>query len=167
MKTLPTPALFGVATAALLRASEKTLGFALPVLLQKVYTEVGNGGFGPGGGLLGLEGGYADSDGRTLLERFQWLRSEGWKEGLLPLFDWGDGAWSCVDAFKSDGTIVTVDESGYTETRFDLVSWFSGWIEGVDLHSEIFETEDAVIINPFTRKPMVVKRRVKAKGKMP
>jgi len=39
---------------------ESRLGFGLPPLLRELYTQVGNGGFGPGYGILGLEGGFAD-----------------------------------------------------------------------------------------------------------
>jgi hypothetical protein len=50
------------------------LGFPLPPLLRELYTQVGNGGFGPGYGIFGLEGGYIDPDiindfqGGTLVE---------------------------------------------------------------------------------------------------
>jgi len=37
-------------------------------------------------------------------------------------------------------------------------------MKGTDLHGEIYELGEATIINPFTRKPMVVRRREKAKG---
>ena len=42
------------------RASEKQLGFALPNLLTQLYSSIGNGGFGPGYGMLGVVGGAAD-----------------------------------------------------------------------------------------------------------
>lgn len=34
---------------------EQPLGFPFPSLLRQPYTEVGNGGFGPDGGIFGLE----------------------------------------------------------------------------------------------------------------
>lgn len=38
-----------------LRESEEMLGFPLPEFVRRVYTQVGNGGFGPGYcGVLGL-----------------------------------------------------------------------------------------------------------------
>jgi len=43
------------------------MGFALPPLLERLYSEVGNGGFGPGYELCGLSGGFAeDLQGLTL-----------------------------------------------------------------------------------------------------
>lgn len=56
------PARFGFvfppATEEQVRANEQRLGFALPSLLRQLYLQVANGGFGPGGGLRGVEGGY-------------------------------------------------------------------------------------------------------------
>jgi hypothetical protein len=73
------PGLFPPTTSAIVEAAEAKLGFSLPPLLRQLYTEVGNGGFGPGYGLFGLEGGYTDpqiidpstsnlSQGGTLVE---------------------------------------------------------------------------------------------------
>jgi hypothetical protein len=165
MSTIQAPSLYEVASASTLAAAEEAMGLKLPALLERIYAEVGNGGFGPGGGLIGLMGGYPDSEGRVLPDKYEFLRSRGWKEGLLPLWDWGDAAWSCIDASTLEGNVITMDESGYTLTRFSLASWLEGWIQGVDLHSEIFEIGEASILNPFTRRPMTVKRRVQARGK--
>ena len=38
--------------------AESKLGFRLPPLLREIYSELANGGFGPGNGLIGLTGGY-------------------------------------------------------------------------------------------------------------
>lgn len=162
--TVPVPPLYEPASATIVSETERILGAKFSSLLSAVYTTVGNGGFGPGMGLIGVEGGYPDSDGRFLSEKYMFLREQGWKKGLLPLWDWGDAAWSCVDALDPQARIVTVDESGCTLTRFTLSSWLESWLAGVDLHAEIFEIGDAIILNPFTRRPMAIKRRVKTKG---
>ncbi len=57
IRTVGTPPQYGVATIGALDAAEAELGFALPALLRRLYLEVENGGFGPGAGLLGVEGG--------------------------------------------------------------------------------------------------------------
>jgi len=54
---LPDPELQLAATAEAVNAAEQAVGFPFPCLLRRLWTEVGNGGFGPGYGLLGLEGG--------------------------------------------------------------------------------------------------------------
>jgi hypothetical protein len=62
------------ASGSVVEAAEASLGFRLPPLLNDLYTQVGNGGFGPGYGIFGLEGGYTDHDiindfqGGTLVE---------------------------------------------------------------------------------------------------
>jgi hypothetical protein len=52
--------LFPPASSLLLDAAETKLGFRLPLLLRELYSQVANGGFGPGYGILGLEGGFYD-----------------------------------------------------------------------------------------------------------
>lgn len=52
--------LFPPTTLLVVEAAEKELGFTLPPLLTQLYTQVANGGFGPGYGIYGLEGGYAN-----------------------------------------------------------------------------------------------------------
>ena len=166
MDTLPVPSIYEPASTTAVASPEEAMGLELPELLKRVYKDVGNGEFGPGGGLIGLTDGYPDSDGKFLPDKYKFLRSQGWKEGLLPLWDWGDAAWSCVDACTPEGKVITMDESGYTLTRFSLASLLEDWIHGADLHSQIFEIGTASILNPFTRRPMPVKRRVRAKGKL-
>src|SRR4028119_998412 len=80
MDTLPVPPLYPVATEAEIADAERRLGFPLPLLLRRIYEEVGNGGFGPGGGLIGIDSGYPDSEGRRLPEKYDFLRAQGWPE---------------------------------------------------------------------------------------
>src|SRR4051812_41777340 len=78
-------------------AAEARLGFPLPDLLRRLYTEVGNGGFGPWFGLLPLS---ADSLGQhppaeaefdlvgdyLRLVRLRAGDPQGWPAGLVPAF---------------------------------------------------------------------------------
>lgn len=50
------------AAPAVVDAAEASFGFVLPPLLHAIYTHVANGGFGPGYGIYGLEGGYLRKD---------------------------------------------------------------------------------------------------------
>lgn len=162
MKTISTPPVYSAACSAAIMHTEQELGFRLTPLLRRLYMEIANGGFGPGAGLIGVEGGYTDADGRGLGQLYNAFRADGWPEWLLPLWDWGDGAWSCVDTHAQDERIIVMDEVGPTRTRFVLQTWLEAWVAGVDLLREVFHVEDAVIMNPFTRKPMSVKRRGRA-----
>ena len=71
--------LYPPTTMKVVEAAQAKLGFVLPPLLRQLYTQVANGGFGPGYGIFGLEGGYTDpqiinpdfiknSQGGTLIE---------------------------------------------------------------------------------------------------
>jgi hypothetical protein len=72
--------LYPPAPVSILEAAEADLGFRLPPLLRDLYTQVANGGFGPGYGIFGLEGGYIDQDiindfqGGTLVEWYYTFR---------------------------------------------------------------------------------------------
>src|SRR3954471_21912669 len=107
LDTIPSPPIYEPVTMAAVAKTEAELGFTIPPVLRRLYSEVANGGFGPGAGLVGIEGGYPDVDGRTLSASYAFFRSHGLREGLLPLFDLGCGAWSCVDALTPDERIVT------------------------------------------------------------
>ena len=85
--------------------AETVLGFALPPLLVRLYTEVGNGGFGPGYGLLPLLDAdrplfQADDDETVLSEYRRRLARKGvgrrvWRR-VLPVVDHGCGEFSCL-----------------------------------------------------------------------
>jgi hypothetical protein len=165
MTTVATPPLYEVASIKALDATEAQVGFPLPALLRRLYTEVENGGFGPGAGLVGVAGGHTDVDGRTIGPLYATLRAQRWPEGVLPLCDWGGGAWTSIEG--PDERIATMDESGLTRTRFTLYSWLEAWVSGVDILTETFEMVDGIMTNPFTKKPMTVKRRGRAKGVSP
>lgn len=158
------PSRFAPGTIEELDAAEAELGFALPVLLRRLYSEVGNGGFGPGAGLLGVKGGYTDLDGRTLAESYLALRAQGWPMGVLPLCELGDGARSCVDMRVYGDGILTVDAAGITRTSLTVFSWLHAWVSGVNIEAETFEVKHGTIINPFTNKPHPVRQRGRAKG---
>jgi hypothetical protein len=165
-KTLAKPPLYPPATRETIAMAEAELGFPLHPFLRRLYTEVANGGFGPGYGLAGLTGGHGDSEGESLVARYREFRAGGWPEHLLPLWDWGCAAWSCLDANSAEGTIVTHDDvEGATVTDFTIRSWLRAWVDGVNLWEEIYEDKEAIVMNPFTRQPTVTKIRGRAKGK--
>jgi hypothetical protein len=81
---------------------ERRLGFRLPLLLKRLYTEVGNGGFGPGHGLISMLP-------QTEFDRpisFYYSRLCGragrsnneWPKCVVPFCQWGDFVLSCLDA---------------------------------------------------------------------
>ena len=140
-----------------LRLAEEDLGLSLDPFLRRVYLEVSDGGFGPGYGARSLVG--AESVVSTYAE----FREGGWPAPLLPVWDWGDAIWSCVDPH---GHVVTRDDVGPpTQTDFTTRTWLRAWLDGVNLWDEIYDDKEATILNPFTRKPIVTKVRGTARGR--
>jgi hypothetical protein len=56
---------------------EMRLGFTLPSLMKRVDAEIGNGGFGPGCGLIGLTNGTPDDTGKTAPRHLQSITGRG------------------------------------------------------------------------------------------
>ncbi|MEW1718525.1 SMI1/KNR4 family protein [Streptomyces sp. NPDC093109] len=117
--------------AAIARA-EAALGFALPPLLAGLYTRVGDGGFGPGYGLLPLEGAVTAYAEQRAGGDDDW----GWPEGVLPLADWGCGMLACVDCRSEDAAVLLfepnadfVESAWYVDTA-GLDAWLRGWLDG-------------------------------------
>jgi hypothetical protein len=125
-------------------AAERDLGFRLPELLRAIYTQVGNGGFGPAYGFLGLEGGATDEDGDTLVgvyRSLQELAEENsfwnWPDGLLPLCRLGCGMYACLDCDSARAPVVVfdpnpiwVDEEDEAEEGVDpeaVLLWVQGF----------------------------------------
>ncbi len=138
-----------------LAADEEQLGFQLPPLLKQIYSEIGNGGFGPGYGLIGMSGGVPDDTGQTAPEIYSLLRLEppeegpwSWPEGLLPICHWGCAIYSCIDCTHSDFPLrvfdpnVHGDSNSWNDCFFNEVdsfeAWICAWADGVDLWKESY-----------------------------
>lgn len=112
-------------------AAEAKLGFRLPSLLREMYTQVGNGGFGPGYGLFGLANGAPVYDGTgdeyNLVEYYWIYRGQQdlpelqydfadgslflesldqWFDKLLPICDWGCNHYSLIDCSKVEAPVI-------------------------------------------------------------
>jgi hypothetical protein len=164
MSTLETPQIHPVATPLQIAESEAAMSNRFPPLLVRLYREIANGGFGPGGGLIGVRGGYPDAEGRTVEQTYNSFVACGAPKNFLPLWDWGDAAWSGIDLESPDARVVTHDESGPTYTAFTLKTWLESWCNGVNLFESIFELVPATVTNPFTHQPVHFEQRGRAKG---
>jgi hypothetical protein len=134
--------------------TEQQLGFALPELLRLLYLQIGNGGFGPSYGILGLKGGATDERGNTLVGVNRAMRALArenrywrWPEGLLPLCRLGCGMYSCLDCARPrvpvlifDPNNLDADETEKNEAvlrwtnafwhqEHSFVSWLEGWLD--------------------------------------
>jgi hypothetical protein len=135
--TTPAPApRLGQATESDVRAAEEALSLTFPPLLARVYVEVADGGFGPGVGLLPLEGVVRAA--RELRSGDLMPRNRSWPATYLPLVHLDPG-WTCVDV--ETGAIVDWDPEEMTERmseeRFretfsqrspSVEAWLTKWV---------------------------------------
>jgi hypothetical protein len=112
-------------------AVEKILGYNLPPLLQRMYCEVANGGFGESYGLIGLVGGARDDTNRDVQQLLRDFRKPDkddpkwkWSEGLLPAFYVGCAMYLCVDCRNSEGRVWLFEPNNHEDGR----SWKNSFI---------------------------------------
>ncbi len=162
--------IFPPSSPEILAQIERRLSFELPALLRSIYLRVGNGGFGPGYGLLGTPGGHTDQEGRSLLSCYEFMLSEygneqpSWPAGILPICEWGSQIWSCVDCMSSISPVITFCDEGLFKVGYDVQAWFKAWAEGKSIWSEMFELRIVDIMNPFTGKATSTHVRGAPKG---
>jgi hypothetical protein len=139
--------------------SEALLGFPLPSFVRRLYTQVGNGGFGPGyGGVLGLVHGATDESNLNAVERYrgwlEWQPDPGdyalepdavvvpweWPRGVLAICHWGCAIYSCIDCNHPDVPVLRFRQDCYHPTVAvrDLMApaspsfaaWLEAWLAG-------------------------------------
>ena len=130
--------------------AERELGFPLPPFLSELYRRVGNGGFGPRGGLLGLnDSGMLEEGYYSLVSSYHlWQDREvqnptpfPWPEHVLQLTDANNRLWSALDCTKTPSPVLCLDQFEYdfNITRFEdglkleapsLEAWFEAWLDG-------------------------------------
>jgi hypothetical protein len=143
------------ATREQIEAAEVSLDFALPAFLRRIYTMIGNGGFGPGRGLIGVPGGATDEHGNSLVDLYDSYAAsnpddDGWRwpARLVPICHWAEAVYSCVDCSTSGGAVICFDLTEYEPGRDlkdllipqhpSLESWLRAWAEGIDLWREMY-----------------------------
>jgi hypothetical protein len=129
-------------TAEQLEAAETALGFRLPEFMRQLYLQVGNGGFGPGYGLLEL-GDESTDDERTVVGFFVKIvinvpppPYRPWPKQFLFIADWGCGIWSLLNwqdgrVYRFNGDMYDADnqpwESEIVPEAPSLEAWFEDW----------------------------------------
>jgi hypothetical protein len=141
------------ATDEAIASTERRLGFRLPQLLKKLYLNAANGGFGPGYGVMGVEGGFTDDLGHTVTDLYENYRQPDpedpswlWPEQFLPICHWGCVVYSVVDCSQSPSPVYFADISAKEpgepmETimhlhKPSLEVWLGDWLDGKDLWGE-------------------------------
>ena len=157
------------ASKATVSDAEETLGFRLPDILRRFYTEVSNGCSGPpGGGIVGLKGGrsmYGDwlpemyKNFLEFNEESWWFNGStypSWPSKLVPFCSWADMKYSCFcrndENNPDDISVSTADMNGYLEkppgsyetlviSKYvqTLEEWFELWVIDMDMDRHKFE----------------------------
>jgi hypothetical protein len=146
------------ATDAIILETETALGFQLPPLLKQIYTQIGNGGFGAGYGIIGAIGGYKPGHW-TLVESYndviagaKYLGFE-WQAGLLPFCEWGCSMVTCVDCIAEKGAIYQTEACKSRKMKYRFEDFFEMWLAGVSiLDVDRLPRKTIEGINPFTKK---------------
>ena len=123
---------------------ERQLGGPFPPPLRQLYSEVGNGGYGPGYGLLTAQ---------DAVERSRaWLKmyAEPPEHQLLPLAYWGCTVYSVMELGTGRVGILDLDAvepqlpplRATTWQRASLDAWLLAWLDGADLFGEDQFSED-------------------------
>lgn len=149
-------------------SDEQRLGFTLPPLMKRIYTEIGNGGFGPGYGLIGLTNGVPDDTGHTGPEIYESFRKQDpedanwqWPIGLMPVCHWGCAIYSCVDCTSSNFRMRIFDPNvhtgdGWEDSLFEecdsFEAWMGAWAAGIDLWAQMYGEKGEVAAILSTRK---------------
>jgi len=134
----PMPTVHWPATEDQVCEAEKALGFRLPVLLRRLYLEVGNGGFGPNYGVESTEMIVA------LYNRYS-QENPGepnwqWPNGLVPLISGGCLYFECVYFSLPPHPVVLFDGGAFDPKKPlvcslkpispSLQSRLEAWLEG-------------------------------------
>lgn len=134
--------------------AETALGHGLPPLLRTIYRTVANGGFGPGYGILGVDGGFPDDQRMTIVDRYRSFCETDphdptwqWDAAWLPFCHWGCGIYS-VAILAPPYPIFYIDPgnkdegapmaSVVTPHKPSIEAFFTDWLAGGDLWGEIW-----------------------------
>jgi hypothetical protein len=140
---------------------EKENGLVLPLLLKRIYSEIGNGGQTLGPGILGFackndprrnppnnETRGAEDDSLDYYEWFSEIKIQDKEYKVLPICEWGDNMWSCVvlnntsfPVYFYDGSKAEYDEEDedISDNCWELEAetiedWFEKWVKGIKLN---------------------------------
>jgi hypothetical protein len=143
---------------------ERRLSIRLPHFLKRLYTEVGNGGFGPGVGLLSMVS-LSSSDHpisyfHTTFREALSLRRAEWAKSVVAFSHWGCLILSCVDLDSPDendpsvlrfepnmpqaDTLLFLKGRPFRGTGLipecdNLSTWFENWINGMEMFERPYE----------------------------
>ena len=114
------------------KAAEAELGFSLPAELRQIYTEVADGGVGPGDGLYSLK--QLLAKWREMTKEPVGPRGQKWPTHLLPV-NGDDWDLTCIDMKTGRLTYFDIEEIDYggwkkcfKDEAESLESWLGEWL---------------------------------------
>jgi hypothetical protein len=128
----------GPAPAALVEDAEHVIGYPLPPLLRRIYTEIANGGVGPFGGIEGLPGGYSSNGSWDMLRSYEADRDDDLLDpdrppppvGVLFFCDFGCAMWSLLDCRHPEGQMWWWESGDRNKLNLTLREWLTAWLTG-------------------------------------
>jgi len=137
---------FPPATLEQIEAAESQIGFRLPELIREIYLHIGNGGFGPGYGIGGVEGGmeiYECSLAQNVIECREvedFFAEICGDEEEKPNWHWGDQYivycyWGCtvttlVDCASPSLPVISLDDASMApHSSKTLRQWWTDWLD--------------------------------------
>lgn len=140
-------------TAEAIAAAEAKIGVRLPPLLHAIYSEIANGGIGPGYGLIGVAGtpyhrGWAYNDDTDTVPDLAATYLDVtscttyWPPQLVPVCDWGCMHASAIDCSNPQFPVVfdALDHVFCLHSP-SFEAWIEDWVAGVDLWQRGFAGE--------------------------
>jgi len=156
----PREPMFPPVTATDVEAAEQVVGRPLPELLRRIYTEVGNGGFGPDTGLAALTTGQRGprhvADWPCAVTIHQRNREAGLPASWLHLVYGGCTMQWHVSLLAADNPVLLYDTDGWVpawgqdphdgirHATASLRQWWWTWANGGSVWDEAIDTAGTV-----------------------
>jgi hypothetical protein len=122
--------------------AERELGFALPPFLRELYLRIGNGGFGPRGGIEGLNSeGLCDLGGYNVVSGYQTMQDRNapnptpfpWPERILLLTNVDNYRyWTALDCTRRPTPVLSLDMTWKAGLKPGSMARSTKNVDGVD-----------------------------------
>jgi hypothetical protein len=169
-----------VASAVIIKL-EKQYRCKLPDLVRRIYTEVADGGFGPGYGLFPITS-KNDSEQESIAAIYQEVLDIAkchplwnWPRKLIPMADMGCGMYYCVDCYFDKLPVILFDQSNLDSEVDDdeaalrwsnafwfespsLVKWLNDWLDDVHWKDPVWPSKSWLSIRLWPGQPKYVRK---------